>query len=60
MNVMIGPKCSLELFDRFEGTLQIQHWVATRDSCSSGAHCMALLNDFFPRRAPTLIGKHIW
>jgi hypothetical protein len=57
---MVRPEGGFELFDGFEGTLQIKHRIPAGDSSSCGSHCVAFLYDFLPRRAASFIGKHIW
>ena len=56
---MRGTEGGLELTDRFECFLKVQHWVAAGDVGSRGVHGTALFDDLLPRRATTFVGKHV-
>ena len=59
VNVVFGPKSLLELTNGFQGFFQIQHGIPTGDARPRGVHGSTFLDDLFPRRAPSLVGKHV-
>ena len=59
VNVVLRPKRRLELANRLQCFLEVQHRVAPGDAGSRGVHGVPFLNDLVPRCATAFVSKHV-